>query len=318
MNNTNNASISESNNDGTINDEAAVLPVVVSERESLFESGHWRLPSEYQLFLLSDIKLLNSTKIDKITQFSLRPPELTFLFDKVGEYYRWFDVGTLCVKNDVVSELISVDLHSSVWIDSLQCQVKLRKNAFSEVARWLDEIEDEENIGASMFSVFRRIFSVYGRNIAELSESDRNFFEFAQKNLVFDDGDRHLPIPVYSFMKPTMGPQFLHHVLLSMGRFQTELDLILQPSIRKSFEVARLIGDLDDPDSLEEYSDALLNQFIRKQLCFYPNGQGTIDSWIVHTGELFDGVIIRDEIPISEMPPVLMSALFAEKLTNTY
>ena len=31
-------------------------------------------------------------KIDAITQFSLRPPELRKIFDKVGDYFRWFKI----------------------------------------------------------------------------------------------------------------------------------------------------------------------------------------------------------------------------------
>ena len=46
-------------------------------------------------------------------------------------------------------------------------------------------------------------------------------------HLVYDDLlEQHLPIPVYSYIRPDMGTKFLLHILLSLGRFITEIDLI--------------------------------------------------------------------------------------------
>ena len=57
-------------------------------------------------------------------------------------------------------------------------------------------------------------------------ENDIDFFEFAESHLLFNDcSEEHLPIPVYSYQRPDMGVQFLLHILLSMGRFSTEIDL---------------------------------------------------------------------------------------------
>ena len=50
---------------------------------------------------------------------------------------------------------------------------------------------------------------------------------FCKKIFLIDDGNKNLPIPVYSYVKPTMGPRFLLHIMLSMGEFETEIDLIL-------------------------------------------------------------------------------------------
>ena len=46
---------------------------------------------------------------------------------------------------------------------------------------------------------------------------------------------------------------------------------------------------------------------------YYPNGQRIIDSWIVHAGDLFDSIIIDNEVPMTEMPAVQLSALLLER-----
>ena len=50
-------------------------------------------------------------------------------------------------------------------------------------------------------------------------------------------------------------------------------------------------------------------KLIKEQLVFFPNGSKVISSWIVIAGDLLDAVIVHDEIPLSDMPPVLQSRL---------
>ena len=45
---------------------------------------------------------------------------------------------------------------------------------------------------------------------------------------------------------------------------------------------------------------------------FFPNGQHMIDDFIIQAGDLLDSVIINNEITISEMPVVQLSALLLE------
>ena len=63
--------------------------------------------------------------IDKVTQFSLRPPEFLQLFNTLGEYYRWF-VITSKVKSDEFENKITISLSSCCWVDGLQRLIKLR------------------------------------------------------------------------------------------------------------------------------------------------------------------------------------------------
>ena len=78
----------------------------------------------------------------------------------------------------------------------------------------------------AMIELFHQMHHVsYNGGDDTLNEDEVEFYEFAKDRWLCDfDGnefEKHLPIPVYSYLKPSMGPQFLLHVLLSMGRFAT-------------------------------------------------------------------------------------------------
>ena len=67
--------------------------------------------------------------------------------------------------------------------------------------------------------------------------------------------------------------QFILHVLLSLGHFVTEVDLLLHATIRESLREAKLIGLSDDPELLQQYSDELLKQFNIEQLQYFPSSK---------------------------------------------
>ena len=52
------------------------------------------------------------------------------------------------------------------------------------------------------------------------------------------------------------------HVMVSMGQFETEIDLILHQRIRECLQYCGLIGIRDDEDSLIEYAYSLTRNYI--------------------------------------------------------
>ena len=132
------------------------------------------------------------------------------------------------------------------------------------------------------------------------------------KNLIHNDSKKspHLLIPVFSYIKPTTGYQFIHHVLLSMGCFSTEVDLILHQNLREAFRYAKLISPSKDPDNLQMYSNQLLYRWITEKLQFTtPSFRGQYE-FITITAEIFNSIIVYNELPILDMPPVQLSTLF--------
>ena len=82
---------------------------------------------------------------------------------------------------------------------------------------------------------------------------------------------------------------------------------------RQSLRYCKLIGPLDDHQSLEKYSRVLLKKYIEDQLVYFPNSANVLDQWIVTAGDLFHSVILRDDIPITDIPPCHQTALNASK-----
>eukprot|EP00957_Ditylum_brightwellii_P075490 5737779-Ditylum_brightwellii.AAC.1 len=110
-----------------------------------------KLFTEGQTVTHKDMQLYRtSCKIDLITRFSLRPPELMSIVDMVGKYYRWFNVSSNSLKDTVVQELLDNDINQLAWIDAMKCQILLCKKALPELLVWIETIEHKEGIYTPM------------------------------------------------------------------------------------------------------------------------------------------------------------------------
>ena len=70
----------------------------------------------------------------------------------------------------------------------------------------------------------------------------------------FNDSDKHPPIPVTTNSTPFNPHHFLMHVVLSLGKYDTEIDAL---TYRESFRASGLIGNSDELEDLREYSRRL-------------------------------------------------------------
>lgn len=268
----------------------------------------WRQHRENELLMIDDLQN-SKISIDNITLFSLRPPELREIIKKPGQYFRWFQVRKRVMKGQHVSDLLNFDVNKSAWIDGLQHQVFMRKKAAHEVMIHINsmEINDPNGPRAIMVDIFQQI-QIELESEVVLNEEFRSFID---ENLVEENNEvDHLPCPVYSYLKPTTSHSFLHHILLSMGEFDTEIDLKMHASIREAFRYAKLIGPDDDDESLQRYSNEVLKSWVTNQLQYFPNALRILATWIVVAGNLFDSVIVRNELAITDMPSVQLSTLF--------
>ena len=107
-----------------------------------------------------------------------------------------------------------------------------------------------------------------------LDENDREFRDFAIKELVCDDDDTtHFSVPIFSYIKPTTGLQLIHYIFLSLGSFATEVDIVMNETLRDAFRYTKLIGDSNKPEDLQRYSDELLFLWIEEQLQYFSNSK---------------------------------------------
>ena len=93
---------------------------------------------------MSDIQQ-SGMRYDKITQFSLRPPEIKSCIGMVGDYYRWFNVNMAQkITADEMMDMVNEDVNKSSWIDGLQRKVKLRFLALNEIIEHCDKFDEGE------------------------------------------------------------------------------------------------------------------------------------------------------------------------------
>ena len=94
--------------------------------------------------------------------------------------------------------------------------------------------------------------------------------DIANTHLFYNYDDyEHLPIPVYSDIKPSMGPKFILDTFLSLSIFSTDRELLLNNTQRGCFCNVKLIGEEDDPNSLHNYFNQVINIFVNNQLVFF-------------------------------------------------
>ncbi len=99
------------------------------------------------------------------------------------------------------------------------------------------------------------------------------------KHFVVDEGDKPLPIIVFSNIKPTHPLNFLLHVALSLREFSNELELFGDSTdICNIFHVAKLY-DLIDPVTSTKH---MICRYVLEQLVHLPGGTKMFDRLCLH------------------------------------
>ena len=94
-----------------------------------------------------------------------------------------------------------------------------------------------------------------------------------------------------------------------MGRYATESSLTKHASLRECFRHAKLVGPSNDPVQLQMDSDSLLLRFIIEQLAYFTNQQRVLNHWITLTSDIFNSIIVKDELLVTDMPSVQISTI---------
>ena len=291
----------------------AIMSQIVREEK---EFPPQRLHTETECLMLQSA--VNSTfSIDKITKFSIRPPELRNIVRNPCNYFRWFRIEPSVIADDVIRDddtTLNIDIFQSCWIDGLQHPVRVRKKALPEVIKYIDHVHQPlDECTTNMVTIFKKmhyLLSLEEETAVDHNDEDIAFLDFATSNWLFDcKKSKHLPIPVTSQIKPTMGPRFILHIMLTLGEFDTELDLTCHRSLRDSLQYAGLIGSSREVNDLEMYSNRLLRRYIEEEVIYYPSGTRAVCNYIETASDLFNEVIINDKMPIHDLPPALQSTI---------
>jgi len=101
--------------------------------------------------------------------------------------------------------------------------------------------------------------------------------------------------------------------MLVCGNFETELDFRTAPSMHESLIAANLIGDRMDTESLRAYSWQLIQLVIKDILPGTPISLRRLDEYIVSAKNVFDRVLLSNDIPVTDIPPCLLTELMCRK-----
>ena len=77
------------NVDAETNDNGFFVTCIQDQVCSKEELPNWSQHSANESFVINYLQQ-SGLSVDKVTQFSLRPPELRSSIDMIGNYYRWF------------------------------------------------------------------------------------------------------------------------------------------------------------------------------------------------------------------------------------
>ena len=123
--------VNRKNQDSICNDGDEILSLSYQIRET---KGFppWRQHRDEELLVLQGL-FNSSISVDKITKFSVRPPELRHIIRNVGQYYRWFIIKNARIGREMLECVLDDLVQSSMWIDGLQNQVCLRVKALPEI-----------------------------------------------------------------------------------------------------------------------------------------------------------------------------------------
>jgi hypothetical protein len=238
---------------------------------------------------------------DMVTQFGLRPVELLELFSTFGDYFRWFHIDAAPLQVTNMENLLSAEICICCWIDCLGRRIQLRCEAFDEVKAYLDSIDILSIVHVNS-DVLRVLILAFIMN-----DGDKDSI------IVFEDGGKDLPIPIYSSLTPQSAASFILHIMLVCRSFETELDLISTSLLRESLIVAKLIGIKIDEPFLQMYSNKLILHVINDILPSQPVSMQHIDGYLVAAKNLVDSVLFSNVIPVTELPPCLLMVLLCNK-----
>ena len=244
-----------------------------------------------------------SSKYDMISIFSLRPPELLGVFRNPIDYIRYCHIEENQMKDDKIVESLNIDVSRCSWIDCFCRRVQIRKLAFDEVMVMINSnLSDlrilESPSDAEILS--REVNQVIAEMISDYRAQENNDIS----NYVYNDNTDNLPVPVVSGISPENAQQFLTHIILSLGKYNTEIDALTHPTIRDSLREVGLIGHEIDLESLKMYSAQLTLQVV-----YYPNSLTKTETFIVMSKKVFDDAIIHNALAMNELPPFTMSGI---------
>ena len=287
-----------------------------------------RLFTSQQMMVIQD-ELRAPLRTDRVTHFSMRPPELLFV-DNCVEYIRWFERESVCPLFNPTKALeylkCALDRREEncIWLDGFNYKITVRQPALRplyELAKKSIQNTSRTNrtIGIrfatpGMVHLLGKLVwmiegyqptaqYVYTRTIQEKFKILTAMFIHKKKN-------RKLPIVWWTPIYPRRKTAFLVQILLCMGRFTTEYELMLQGNMRGSLVEAGMI-DIQQP---EHSFHEILRSYVLRHLRVQPASTYQFDRNLIDAHNLLKDTVFPTNAPspLSGTPAVLYSSIIRE------
>ena len=261
----------------------------------------------HRQFTKSQVVVLESQKqsrftTDKVTVFSLRPPELLHV-NKLRNYFEWFVRESLPISEGENAHLkyVHLNIERSCWVDAEGLVVRLRPCAVWEYIDYvrfktMDPFADVRVAEASSL-----VESVL------VTKSLPSFLSFVSQDICLSNTPAEV---VFSKVLPQNPANFLFHLLLTSAEFETELDLLNVPTFRDAFVKGGLLEKKDAYTVADV--NTLLKRYVLQELRFLPGGSRSFDNNVVAVKEALTGLIIYNDIYSSSIPKATMTLLTEE------
>ena len=173
---------------------------------------------------------------DDISIFSLRPPELLYVFRNPVDYFRLCIIGHKVENNDKIEDLLSTNLKVCSWYDCLGRRIQLNNlgqgEVYKLVSQNMERIVNNESFEYEINFNIAEFITKYERRHEELPMETIEEIENIENIFISKSNGNLLPIPVLSDISPHNTIHFLIHVILSIGSYETEIDALNHPSFR--------------------------------------------------------------------------------------
>lgn len=240
---------------------------------------------------------------DKTTSFSLRPPELRVI-TALGQYSKWFSTK----KAGKLQDAIHADIEQAGFVDGALRQTRVRAIHIPEVVEYLTRTENDIKTSASAKEVCTTLLEKIFNPLMNMYHSWDMRGQFPKNDIsrrFVDESDKRPAVPVYSSVSPKNATKFLIHILLSMGRYETELDLYTVPHMRESFYKAGLI-ESRDAEGLARDVKALTKRYITEQLMWLPITNRSFCKFLKLSVDVLQNFFIHKTLHYDQPPLIFM------------
>ena len=206
----------------------------------------WRLFTPSQQAHLEEY-INSSYHIDNTSAFNLRPPEL-LIFDDLQQYNECFiPVSTRKIT-------ISENIAAYPWMDGGGRIIKLRS---CSIAKCISHLECKLETGSLIAGqLLREVFWPIQNGSTTLEEI------FVESTIARE------VVSVISLVKPWETTHFMTHLCLSLGKYETEMDLFCKGDIKEAFYMAGLVPSSTSITRFDVLQ--ILRKYVIFDLAFHP------------------------------------------------